>query len=228
MLRKLVLILLVSTLALSVFPAQAQDTEGDAPEDAPERGAWGIFAGFLQGSELTNNQIFGSVARPLASRPELDDGATFGAIYSIQTAPRWILETRIGLSSTTVLDAPDLTDPGVNPPRMVDAQLFYLDIALIPTFTWGEFTLGIPFGGGWGSVSADEVIAPFIPGRSIELKLEGGNGAQYFAGLQGRWRTGGRWSLFADARIHRFHRLVNVTEQNVNAPEITFGFLRHF
>ncbi len=228
MLRVLGLIVLLSACAASFLPAAAQDEDVEAEQNPRDRGAWGFYAGFLQGNELTNESLFGTGFMSISSRPELDDAATIGGVFSVQTADSWILEIRLALSSTKILDAPDDMDPGVNPNREIDAELFYLDVGLLPTWTWGDFTLGVPFGIGWAGLSEDGVISPFIPGRTFTLQLKGGDGAQYFVGVQGRWRTGDGWSLFADARVHRFHRLTNVLEQNVQSPEISFGFLRHF
>lgn len=209
-----VLVLLAATPSLL-----AQDDA--APAEPTRTKAWGLYGGFMQGAEPTNQALFGV-------RPELDDAASFGGVFRVHASGPWDMEVRLGLSQTTFLMTPNNADPEFGPPEDVDATLYYLDVGLVPHWSWGSFTLGFPFGLGWGSTSADDVLSPRIPARSMDLQLTDGNGAQYFAGVQAQFDVGERWQISIDARYHRFHRLTNVIEQNAGMPEFTVGFLHAF
>jgi hypothetical protein len=213
--------LLPALAMLIVVAPLAHAQEEAAEEEAGRNKAWGVFVGSIQGAEVTNQSIFGL-------RPEIDDSFVFGGLLRVEASGIWVMETRLGLSSTKFLDMPDLEDPVNNPPREVDADLFYLDVALVPTFEWGKVTFGIPFGVGWAGTSSDGDLSSFLPGRDIDLKFTDGSGPQYFAGVQAHFPVGSSWGILLDARYHRFHRLTNVIEQNANMPEFSVGITRSF
>jgi hypothetical protein len=61
------------------------------------------------------------------------------------------------------------------------------------------------------------------------LVLKDGSGMTYFVGVRADWQLGdGPWGLGVDARLHRFHRLVNVREQNAQGIDLTVSITRKF
>jgi hypothetical protein len=221
MLRTARLIPLLLLVALAAIPCPVAQDDDSAPGEPTRTKAWGLYGGMLQGAEPTNQALFGT-------RPDLDDAASFGGVFRVHASGPWDMEVRLGLSSTTFLMTPNNADPEFGPTEDVDATLYYLDVGLVPHWSWGSFTLGFPFGLGWAGTSADDVLAPRIPARGLDLRLTDGSGGQYFAGVQALFDAGDRWQISIDARMHRFHRLTNVIEQNASMPEFSVGFLHRF
>lgn len=230
MLARYALILLIG-LGLVVSPTWAQ--EDDEPGES--RMGWGVFTGFLQGGIASNRAIPGRDAQAFNTfRPTLDDSVTIGATYYIQSTERTRFEARLAYSPNEMLFTPN---------GNIDTDLVYLDLAIVPRIGKGNLKVAFPFGIGWASGMASERYTPDcpdndldgvpdpcspIPGRQLGIHLEDGDGGTYFIGWQVDYKLKSNWNLMLDVRARRFHRLLNVEEQNVKASELTIGFTRGF
>ncbi len=227
MLRKTAVLIAALSLAVLTLPALAQEDEGG---DRASALGVGVFGGYALGDEITKLSVEGE-------NLELDDTPMIGGIFFIDIRERSRYELRIGFGQTTVQNAPVFEDDQFNPDgiftgfRDVDATLFFLDIAYIPRFGLGEkLRMGIPLGLGWGTLLEDEefISEGKVPGRSLTDTVSGGSGMSYFVGVQVTLPLGDTTEFFFDARIKRYHRLVNITEQNAQLVEGTVGVLWQF
>jgi hypothetical protein len=217
MIRK---VLVWCALALLVaVPAFAQETQEPAEEateaaaGVPSRMGAGVYVGYLTG-ELLSEQTFDG-----GTEPEMDDDALIGGVFYINTSDLWRFELRLTYSPRTILDTPR---------GEIDADLAYLDLVFVPKWQVGGWVLGAPFGAGWAVMIEDEIFSDRVPGQDISLNLEGGSGVTYFLGAQALRPVGENSAFVIDARLRRFHRLVNVTEKTVNSEEVTLGWLWSF
>lgn len=227
MLRKTAVLIAAFSLAILAMPALAQDDEGG---DRASALGVGVFGGYILGDEISKDT---TAPRNL----ELDDMPVLGGVFFIDVSERSRYELRIGYTQTTVQNVPVLVEDEFDPDpilegyRDVDANIFVLDIAYIPRFGIGEkLRIGIPFGLGWATLLEDEVFIPEgkVSGRNLNEQLSGGSGMTYFLGVQATMPLSERMEFFFDARIKRYHRLVNIREQNAQMIEGTFGLLWSF
>jgi hypothetical protein len=212
------LICLMMFCALGAAPVSAQES-GETPPAADNsatvgKNGWGIFAGYLLGDTISKQSY------PDIGNAELDDTPVIGGMWFQDISARTRFELRLGLGPTTVLKVPN---------GDTDAVLWYFDLAFIPRWKLGSTTLGVPVGVGWAGLHASDPFANSIPNRDPDLVLKDGSGMTYFVGVRADWQLGdGPWGLGVDARLHRFHRLVNVREQNVQGIDLTVSITRKF
>lgn len=215
--RKLLTVWVLAAAAL--LPAIAQETEEKKPDAAPSSetaatpNAWGVYLGYMRGGQIGKQNF------PGFGTAQLDDATEIGALWSQETSPRLRFETRGQLGFSKVKDVPN---GGGN------TIVVSLDFALIPHWQLGKTWLGVPLGLGWGINRNTDVYANRIPRRDPDLQLKSGNGMTYFFGVQANWSWGKSWIVFADVRARRYHRLLNVTEKNLQAIDLSFGMMRRF
>lgn len=218
---------LCGSLALAADESTA--TEGQTAS-AKTPMAVGVFAGYLLGDQVSESTFrFFNQTSPL----ELDDATGLGVFFTTAVSPKTDFELRLGMAKTKFLNVPtrqrDEFGEPKGPMEEEEAFLYYLNVGFVPSWTLGSIKLGIPFGFGWGQSSPDQNLAEDgTIGLGESNGLDGGGGMLIYAGLQASYPIGERWTIVADARLQRFHRLVNVTERSAKLFEFAIGIKRSF
>jgi opacity protein-like surface antigen len=237
MLRKVLFgIVLCVFCGVVAFAAEGESTPAPEQTPAPEsKSGWGLRFGRLTGDYVSDVPL-GKPDDYLDEAPTLADSSFGGAFYYIDFKPSWRFEVRLNYAPSEVEHVCPNVDTQSDDPAMrscraneatVGTDILYFDLLVMPHFKIGKsrFGLGVPFGVGWANASADVDYAPpsELISRSGDVAMSGASGMTYFAGLRPFvtfWR--GK-TLFLEARLNRFHRLVNTNASTVHSNEYSVG-----
>jgi outer membrane beta-barrel protein len=197
MIKRLVGVAALGTLAIQALPAQAQEA-GKQEVD--------VYAGALFGDDITDRAISGQT-------PKLDDKVTFGLRYAYSITDPLAIELSVGRSpnSVTKLGGGD-----------IDLDLTTVDLDAVWNFNTGSgFVPYVLAGVGYASADLDRRINGTVGAQPVSITDD--NGFTLNAGVGAKYFFNDHFLVRAEARYRYLDKVVDRFDNSLNTVETTLG-----